>query len=191
MILFVPLALTLMRLMRYGDETPLQYSTAATSVAVFLGVPLAAAIVTRFGIRKRLDADFYHGKFLKYLSPWSLVGLLFTILVLFASRGKQAVQSTVSVARISAPLIVYLAILFFTALWLAHILRFGYKLAAVQNCTAVSNNFELAILVAVATFGPDSDQALAAAVGPLIEVPVLLSLVYVVKWFVGRRSLKE
>ena len=191
MVLFAPLALLFIRVISHGEGTSLQYSTAATSVAVFLGIPLAAAIVTRFGIRKLFGAAFYDRKFLKYLSPWSLIGLLFTILVLFASQGKHVVQSIVSVVRVGAPLIVYFGIIFFATLWITHLLGFGYKLAATQSFTAASNNFELAIAVAVATFGPNSEQALAATVGPLIEVPVLLSLVYVVKWIAGRRRWKD
>ena len=85
----------------------------------------------------------------------------------------------------------YFGTIFFATLWITHLLGFGYKLAATQSFTAASNNFELAIAVAVATFGPNSDQALAATVGPLIEVPVLLSLVYVVKWIAGRRRWKD
>lgn len=92
-----------------------------------------------------------------------------------------------SVVRVAAPLIVYFALIFFATLYVTYRLGFGYRLAATQSFTAASNNFELAIAVAVATYGADSDQALAATVGPLIEVPVLLGLVYVVKW-IGRRS---
>ena len=191
MVLFAPLALLLIQVISHGQGTSLQYSTAATSVAVFLGIPLAAAILTRFGVRKLFGSNFYDGEFLKYLSPWSLIGLLFTILVLFASQGKHVVQSIVSVVRVGAPLIVYFAVIFFATLWITHRLGFGYKLAATQSFTAASNNFELAIAVAVATFGPNSDQALAATVGPLIEVPVLLSLVYVVKWIARRRGWKD
>lgn len=93
--------------------------------------------------------------------------------------------------RVAAPLVVYFAVIFFLTLLVTHKLGFGYKLAATQSFTAASNNFELAIAVAVATFGADSDQALAATVGPLIEVPVLLGLVYVVKWYAQRRAWKD
>jgi ACR3 family arsenite transporter len=112
--------------------------------------------------------------------------LLFTILVLFASQGRHVVEQIVSVVRVAAPLIVYFLIVFFATLLVAYKLGFGYKLSTVQSFTAASNNFELAIAVAVAIFGADSNQALAATVGPLIEVPVLLGLVYAVKW-IGRR----
>ena len=96
------------------------------------------------------------------------------------------VHQIVSVVRVAAPLIIYFIIVFFFTLWLTHRLGFGYKISATQSFTAASNNFELAIAVAVATFGADSDQALASTVGPLIEVPVLLALVYFVKW-IGNR----
>ena len=124
--------------------------------------------------------------FLKWAAPWSLIGLLYTILVLFASQGHQVVHQIVSVVRVAAPLIVYFAVIFFFTLLVTKRLGFGYRLSATQSFTAASNNFELAIAVAVATYGADSDQALASTVGPLIEVPVLLALVYLVKWL-GRR----
>lgn len=123
---------------------------------------------------------------MKFISPLSLIGLLFTILVLFASQGRQVVHQIVSVVRVAAPLIVYFCVIFFATLYVAWKFGFGYKLAATQSFTAASNNFELAIAVAVATFGADSNQALASTVGPLIEVPVLLGLVWVAK-MIGRR----
>ena len=124
---------------------------------------------------------------MKWANPWSLIGLLFTIVVLFASQGHQVVHQIVSVVRAAAPLIVYFLIIFFATKAVTYKLGFGYKLSATQSFTAASNNFELAIAVAVATFGPNSDQALASTVGPLIEVPVLLGLVYVTRW-IGRRK---
>lgn len=192
MVLFAPLAiLFLSEIGRSGETLHVSYSTVATSVAVFLGIPLGAAIVTRFGIRKFVGAEWYEKVFLKYLSPLSLLGLLFTILVLFASQGHRVVHQIVAVVRVAAPLVVYFLIVFFGTLLVCHKLGFGYKLAATQSFTAASNNFELAIAVAVATFGADSDQALAATVGPLIEVPVLLGLVYVVKRIGKRRGWRD
>ncbi|QKX53151.1 uncharacterized protein TRUGW13939_00227 [Talaromyces rugulosus] len=184
MVLFAPLAILCITVID-GDSTQFKYSTAAQSVAVFLGIPLGAAVLTRFTLR-RLSPRWYDEVFLKWASPWSLIGLLFTILILFASQGRQVVHQIVSVVRVAAPLIVYFAIIFFTTLFIAYKMGFGYKLAATQSFTAASNNFELAIAVAVATFGADSNQALASTVGPLIEVPVLLGLVYAVK-FVAKR----
>ena len=191
-VLFAPLAILFISIIgRSKDTIHVSYSTVATSVAVFLGIPLAAAVVTRFSIRKLASPQWYEQVFLKWLGPWSLIGLLFTILVLFASQGHQVVHQIVSVVRVAAPLIVYFGLVFFLTLLVTHKLGFGYKLAATQSFTAASNNFELAIAVAVASFGADSDQALAATVGPLIEVPVLLALVYVVKWIGLRRDWKD
>jgi len=192
MVLYAPLALLFISVIgRSGNTVNVSYSTVATSVAVFLGIPLGAAILTRFAIRKLVSPQWYENTFLKYLNPWSLIGLLFTILVLFASQGHQVVHQIVSVVRVAAPLIVYFGIVFFFTLLVTHKLGFGYKLSATQSFTAASNNFELAIAVAVATFGANSDQALASTVGPLIEVPVLLALVYVVKWIGKRRGWKD
>ncbi len=147
--------------------------------------------MTRFALRRVVGAGWYERVFLRYLSPLSLLGLLFTILVLFASQGRRVVHQIVAVVRVAAPLVVYFFIVFFVTLLVCHKLGFGYKLAATQSFTAASNNFELAIAVAVATFGADSDQALAATVGPLIEVPVLVGLVFVVKRIGKRRGWRD
>jgi ACR3 family arsenite transporter len=192
MVLFAPLAVLFIKVIsRSSNEVALSYSTAAKSVAVFLGIPLGAAIVTRLILRKITSPRWYDDIFIKWISPWSLIGLLFTILVLFASQGHQVVHQIVSVIRVAAPLIVYFIIVFFVTLLVTYRLGFGYKLAAVQSFTAASNNFELAIAVAIATFGANSNQALASTVGPLIEVPVLLGLVYVVKWIAARVGWKD
>jgi ACR3 family arsenite transporter len=192
MVLFAPLAIFFISVISHsGSQVTLSYSTAAKSVAVFLGIPLGAAIITRFTLRKIASPRWYDQIFLKWAGPWSLIGLLFTILVLFASQGHQVVHQIVSVVRVAAPLIVYFIIVFFVTLLVTYKLGFGYKLAATQSFTAASNNFELAIAVAVATFGANSNQALASTVGPLIEVPVLLGLVYVVKFIAKRVGWKD
>lgn len=188
MVLFAPIAILFIQV--FSDESDvsgLRYDIAAKSVGVFLGIPLGAAIVTRFGLRSLIGPKWYDEKFLKWLSPWSLIGLLFTILILFASQGRHVVHQIVSVVRVAAPLIVYFAVIFLATLFITRRCGFGYELSCTQSFTAASNNFELAIAVAIATFGVDSDQALAATVGPLVEVPVLLGLVYAVKWF-GKRQ---
>lgn len=191
-VLYAPLALLYIQIIGSSSSTvTLQYSVVATSVAVFLGIPLAAAIITRYVIRQLFGADFYDKTFIRWLSPWSLIGLLFTILILFGLQGKQVVESIVSVVRVAAPLIVYFIVIFFVTLAVTYRLGFGYKLSCTQSFTAASNNFELAIAVAVATFGADSQQALASTVGPLIEVPVLIALVYVVKWLGKRRKWQD
>lgn len=187
MVLFAPLAIFFIRIIS-DDDIDLPYSIAAKSVGVFLGIPLGAAVVTRFGLRNLIGAKRYDQKFLAWISPLSLIGLLFTIIVLFASQGRQVVHQIVSVVRVAAPLIVYFAVIFLATLVITRRFGFGYELSCTQSFTAASNNFELAIAVAIATFGVDSDQALAATVGPLVEVPVLLGLVYAVKWYGKRNS---
>lgn len=192
MILYAPLAILFIKVIGHSDTAvTVSYSTVATSVAVFLGIPLGAAVLTRFGIRYASSPRWYDEVFLKWANPWSLIGLLFTILILFASQGHQVVHQIVSVVRVAAPLVAYFAIVFFFTLLVTFKLGFGYRLSTTQSFTAASNNFELAIAVAVATFGADSDQALASTVGPLIEVPVLLSLVYVVRWLAEKRDWKD
>ncbi|KAF1828195.1 arsenical-resistance protein ACR3 [Decorospora gaudefroyi] len=187
MVLYAPLAILFVKVISGESQTlGVSYGSVATSVAVFLGIPLGAAIMTRFSLRKLCGPIWYESVFLKWLAPWSLIGLLYTILVLFASQGRQVVHQIVSVVRVAAPLLFYFVIIFFFTLLVTYRLGFGYKLGATQSFTAASNNFELAIAVAVATYGPNSDQALAATVGPLVEVPVLIGLVYLVKW-IGKR----
>lgn len=187
--LFAPLAVFFIQIIS-GDNIAFEYSTPAKSVAVFLGIPLGAAVFTRFTLRWA-SVRWYDEVFLKWVSPWSLIGLLFTILVLFASQGHQVVHQIVSVIRVVAPLVVYFAVIFSTTLFVTYKMGFGYRVASTQSFVAASNNFELAIAVAVATFGPDSNQALASTVGPLIEVPVLLGLVYAVKFVANKWGWKD
>lgn len=192
MVLFAPLAVFFIRIISHESGIlDIPYSVVATSVAVFLGIPLGAAIVTRFVLRATAGPTWFEKVFLRIVAPWSLIGLLYTILVLFASQGHAVVHQVVSVVRVAAPLVVYFVLVFFLTLWITKKLGFGYRLAATQSFTASSNNFELAIAVAVATFGPESDQALAATVGPLIEVPVLLCLVHLVRWAGNRWAWKN
>jgi ACR3 family arsenite transporter len=189
MILYAPMAVLFISVMGHSSEArTISYATVAKSVAVFLGIPLGAAVLTRFIIRRLAGARWYDQVFMRFLGPWSLIGLLYTILVLFASQGRQVVQQIVSVVRVAAPLLVYFLVIFFVTLCAARACGYTYSLSATQSFTAASNNFELAIAVAVATFGPDSPQALASTVGPLIEVPVLVALVYLVKWIARRWS---
>jgi arsenite transporter len=185
MVLYAPLAVLFVNIISHGGDKSVPYTVVARSVGVFLGIPLGAAIITRFAIRA-INPTWYDQHFLKWIAPWSLIGLLYTILVLFASQGKQVVHQIVSVVRVAAPLMFYFVIIFFITLWITRRLGFGYKLSTTQSFTAASNNFELAIAVAVATFGADSDEALASTVGPLIEVPVLVGLVYLVRWLSQR-----
>jgi ACR3 family arsenite transporter len=192
MVLFAPLAVLFIRVISRSEQrVRIDYGVVAKSVAVFLGIPLAAAIVTRAAVRRLAGPAWFERTFLKCIGPLSLLGLVFTILILFAAQGRQVVRGIVSVVRVAVPLTVYFAVIFVLVLLVARRLGYGYRLSCTQSFTAASNNFELAIAVAVATFGIDSDQALAATVGPLIEVPVLLGLVYVIRWLRRRRNWKS
>lgn len=185
--LFAPLALLFLRVIGGNDNTfGVSYAAVATAVGVFLGIPLGAAVITRIALLRTIGLDTYNTRIIPLLAPWSLIGLLYTIIVLFAAQGSQVVHQVVSVVRVAAPLVVYFTVIFSATLLAARRLGFRYGLATTQAFTAASNNFELAIAVAVASFGPDSDEALATTVGPLIEVPVLVALVYFVRWYARR-----
>ncbi|KAF3940856.1 hypothetical protein ABW19_dt0206995 [Dactylella cylindrospora] len=186
MILFAPLAVFFITVISRGQEFGLSYSTVATNVAVFLGIPLGVAILTRLLLRRLAGGEWYDKIFIRCISPLSLLGLLYTILILFASQGRQVVHQIVSVVRVAAPLVVYFVVIFLVTLYICKRMGFAYPLAVTQGFTAASNNFELAIAVAVATFGVESNEALAATVGPLVEVPVLLGLVYMIRWIRDR-----
>lgn len=151
----------------------------AKSVLIFLGIPLLAGYLSRrIGERSR-DRTWYESKFLPVVGPWALYGLLFTIVVLFALQGHQILGRPLDVARIALPLLAYFAIMWGGGYLLGAALRLGYPRTTTLAFTAAGNNFELAIAVAIATYGATSGQALAGVVGPLIEVPVLVALVYV------------
>ncbi len=160
-----------------------------TSVLVFLGVPLVAGFVTRTVAEKTRGRTWYESAVLPKIGPWALYGLLFTIVVLFALQGRTITERPLDVVRIAVPLLVYFAVVFTAGMLLGRVLGLGYPRATTLAFTAAGNNFELAIAVAVATFGVTSGQALAGVVGPLIEVPVLVALVYVAlgarRWFPG------
>lgn len=190
MVLFAPFAVFYVKIVSHdpNDADKDLYRDAAVSVAVFLGIPLGAAVITRLVLRSLLGEQKYQQNFIRYVAPFSLIGLLYTIIVLFASQGLHVVNQITSVLRVAAPLVVYFLVIFSFTAFLMWKCGFGYKVSATQSFTAASNNFELAIAVVVATYGAGSQEALAATVGPLIEVPVLVGLVYVAKF--ARRKLK-
>ena len=154
----------------------------ALNVLVFLGVPLVAGFASRFIGEKRMGRDWYEEKFLPKIGPWALYGLLFTIVLLFALQGEQVTSHPMDVARIALPLLIYFVLMWFAGILLGKGLGLGYARSTTLAFTAAGNNFELAIAVAIGTFGATSGQALAGVVGPLIEVPVLVGLVYVSLW---------
>lgn len=164
----------------------------AVNVLVFLGVPLLAGFASRWVGERYWGRERYESRFLPQAGPWALYGLLFTIVLLFALQGDTVVSRPADVARIALPLLVYFAFMWFAGFALGRGLRLGYARSATLAFTAAGNNFELAIAVAIGTFGAASGQALAGVVGPLIEVPVLVGLVYVAlrlrdRWF-GQES---
>ncbi|OMQ15492.1 arsenical-resistance protein [Modestobacter sp. VKM Ac-2676] len=156
------------------------------SVLVFLGVPLVAGFLTRTIGERAKGRDWYEGRFLPRIGPVALYGLLFTIVMLFALQGDAITSNPWDVARIALPLLAYFALMFGGSFLLGMRLRLGYAKTATLAFTAAGNNFELAIAVAIGTFGVTSGQALAGVVGPLIEVPVLVGLVYVSLWAARR-----
>ena len=153
--------------------------TITVSVLVFLGIPLIAGYLTRTLGERRWGRDEYESKFLPRIGPWALYGLLFTIVVLFALQGDAVTSNPWDVVRVAVPLLVYFAVMFGVGMGAGRLLGLGYGRSTTLAFTAAGNNFELAIAVAIGTFGVTSGQALAGVIGPLIEVPVLVALVYV------------
>lgn len=166
------------------ETTSVQFSITAIviSVLVFLGIPLLAAFLTRTMGERVKGRTWYEAEFLPKIGPWALYGLLFTVVLLFAMQGDAITSNPLDVARIAVPLLLYFVLMFAVSLLVSRVVGLNYAKSTSVAFTASGNNFELAIAVAIGTFGISSGQALAGVVGPLIEVPVLIGLVYVALW---------
>ncbi|GAA4655929.1 ACR3 family arsenite efflux transporter [Streptomyces chumphonensis] len=162
-----------------GEQLDISMWTIAVNVVIFLGIPLLAGYLTRRLGEKRMGREAYESRFLPKIGPWALYGLLFTIVILFALQGETITGRPGDVARIALPLLVYFALMWFGTFALGKAIGIAYDRTATLAFTAAGNNFELAIAVAIGAFGVTSGEALSGVVGPLIEVPVLVALVYV------------
>ncbi|KAG7562962.1 hypothetical protein FFLO_01652 [Filobasidium floriforme] len=198
-VLYSPMSLLFVNVISGEEDLELDYSHTAIAVCIYLGIPLAAGVVTRFLGIWAMGKHRFETKFLPYFGPLALLGLLYTIILIFAQQANRILDNIGSVFRVFVPMCLYFIIMWAGTFFLVYYLtsrkegskKYGYKMAVVQSFTAGSNNFELAIAVCIAVYGIDSDQALAATIGPLVEVPVLLALSYVALVFEKRLNWGE